>query len=102
MLTVLGLTGLFTATYCVLPNCSVRLGASLPGAFVTAVLWVLFSQLFTLYAERFGNYSLYYGSLSIIAMTMLWLYACIFLFYCGAVLNRQLERRRVQKSKMES
>ena len=102
VLTVLGLTGLFTATYCVLPNRSVRLGASLPGAFVTAVLWVLFSQLFTLYAERFGNYSLYYGSLSIIAMTMLWLYACIFLFYCGAVLNRQLERRRVQKSKMES
>lgn len=93
VLTVLTLTGLFTATYRVLPNRSLRLGAALPGAFVTAVLWVLFSQLFTLYVERFGNYSLYYGSLSVIAMTMLWLYACIFLFYCGAVLNRQLERQ---------
>ena len=93
VLTVLSLTGLFTATYCALPNCPLRPRHSLPGAFVTAVLWVLFSQLFTLYVERFGNYSLYYGSLSIIAMTMLWLYACIYLFFCGAVINRQLERR---------
>ena len=96
VLTVVTLTLLFTVTYAVLPNRSVSLGASLPGAFVTAVLWVLFSQLFTLYVENFGNYSLYYGSLSVIAMTMLWLYVCIFLFFCGAVLNRQLERRRGQ------
>ena len=94
VLTVATLTLLFTVTYAVLPNRSVSLGASLPGAFVTAVLWVHFSQLFTLYVENFGNYSLYYGSLSVIAMTMLWLYVCIFLFFCGAVLNRQLERRR--------
>ena len=101
VLTVLTLTLLFTVTYSVLPNRSVRLGAALPGAFVTAVLWVLFSQLFTLYVERFGNYSLYYGSLSVIAMTMLWLYVCIFLFFCGAVLNRQLERRRGQRASAE-
>ena len=101
VLTVLTLTLLFTVTYSVLPNRSVGLGASLPGAFVTAVLWVLFSQLFTLYVERFGNYSLYYGSLSVIAMTMLWLYVCIFLFFCGAVLNRQLERRRGQRASAE-
>ena len=101
VLTVLTLTLLFTVTYTVLPNRPVRLGASLPGAFVTAVLWVLFSQLFTLYVENFGNYSLYYGSLSVIALTMLWLYVCIFLFFCGAVLNRQLERRRGQRASAE-
>lgn len=97
VLTVLTLTLLFTVNYTVLPNRPVRLGASLPGAFVTAVLWVLFSQLFTLYVENFGNYSLYYGSLSVIALTMLWLYVCIFLFFCGAVLNRQIERRNGSK-----
>ena len=94
VLTVATLTLLFSVTYSVLPNRPVRLWSALPGAFVTALLWVLFSQLFTLYVERFGNYSLYYGSLSVIALTMLWLYVCIFLFFCGAVLNRQLERRR--------
>ena len=97
VLTVATLTLLFTVPYTVLPNRPVRLGAALPGAFGAAALWVLFSQLFTLYVENFGNYSLYYGSLSVIAMTMLWLYVCIFLFFCGAVLNRQLERRQGSK-----
>ena len=97
VLTAVTLTLLFTVTYAVLPNRPVGLGASLPGALAAAVLWVLFSQLFTLYVENFGNYSLYYGSLSVIAMTMLWLYVCIFLFFCGAVLNRQLERNQSRK-----
>ena len=97
VLTVVTLTLLFSVTYSVLPNRPARFLGSLPGAFLTALLWVLFSQLFTLYVERFGNYSLYYGSLSVIALTMLWLYVCIFLFFCGAVLNRQLERRRGAK-----
>lgn len=97
VLTVLTLTLLFTLTYSVFPNRPVGFGASLPGAFAAAVLWVLFSQLFSLYVERFANYSLYYGSLSVIAMAMLWLYTCIFLFFCGAILNRELERRRGRK-----
>ena len=101
VLTVLTLTLLFTVAYSVFPNRPVGVGACLPGAFAAAVLWVLFSQLFTLYVENFGNYSLYYGSLSVIAMTMLWLYVCIFLFFCGAVLNRQLERWRGSRSKAE-
>ena len=94
VLTVAVLTLFFTVIYTVFPNRSVNVMASLPGAFVTAVLWMIFSQLFTIYVEKFANYSLYYGSLSVIAMAMLWLYVCIFLFYCGAILNRELERRR--------
>ena len=97
VLTVAVLTLLFTVTYAVFPNRRVRLSASLPGAFVTAVLWVLFSRLFSFYADRFGNYSLYYGSLSVIAMAMLWLYAIIFLFFCGGSLNRALECKRQNK-----
>lgn len=94
LLTVLVLTGFFSLMYTVFPNRPVRYTASLPGAFATAVLWVLFSQIFSLYVERFGNYSLYYGSLSVIAMALLWLYICIYLFFCGGILNHQLERRR--------
>lgn len=94
LLTVLVLTGFFAAMYTAFPNRPLRLGSSLPGAFLTAVLWVIFSKLFNFYVERFGNYSLYYGSLSVIAMAMLWLYVSIFLFFCGGILNRELARRR--------
>lgn len=96
-LTVSVLTLLFSVTYAVFPNRQVRFADSLPGGFVSAVLWVLFSQLFSVYVERFGNYSLYYGSLSVIAMALLWLYVVIFLFFCGGMLNRALERRRTAR-----
>ena len=94
LLTVLVLTLLFSAMYAVFPNRQLRWGSALPGAFAAAVVWVIFSQLFTVYVENFANYSLYYGSLSVIAMAMFWLYTSIFLFYLGGILNRQLERKR--------
>ncbi len=100
LLTVLVLTGLFAVMYTVFPNRPVRFAASLPGAFAAAVVWVLFSQLFSLYVEHFGNYSLYYGSLSVIAIALLWLYICIYLFFCGGILNWQLERRRLRRAKL--
>lgn len=102
VLTVLVLTGLFSVMYTVFPNRSVRFTASLPGAFLTAVLWVIFSHLFTFYVEKFGNYSLYYGSLSVIAMAMLWLYVCIYLFFCGGILNRTLQTQRRRQPAVET
>ena len=94
LLSILVLTLIFAVMYTVFPNRPIRLEDSLPGALATAVLWTLFSRLFSLYVDRFTNYSLYYGSLSVIAVTMLWLYACIFLFYCGGLFNRELERHK--------
>ena len=98
LLSVLLLTGLFTVIYVVFPNRRVTANSAFPGALATAVLWTAFSCLFSLYVDRFANYSLYYGSLSVIAMAMLWLYVCIFLLYCGGLLNRELERYKNMKN----
>ena len=99
VLSVLVLTLFFAAIYTVFPNRKISFSGSLPGAFVTAVLWTLFSRVFTIYADKFANYSIYYGSLSVIAMAMLWLQICIFLFFCGGILNRELERRALSAPK---
>ena len=99
VLSVLVLTLFFAAIYTVFPNRKISFSDSLPGAFVTAVLWTLFSRVFTIYADKFANYSIYYGSLSVIAMAMLWLQICIFLFFCGGILNRELERRALSAPK---
>ena len=98
VLSVLVLTFFFAAMYTVFPNRKVRFSASLTGALFTAVLWTLFSWAFTIYVNKFANYSIYYGSLSVIAMAMLWLYVCIFLFFCGGILNRELERREFNET----
>ena len=89
--TYLLLTLLFTGLYCVFPHRKQRFLASLPGAAAAAALWIGFTKLFTLYVETFGNYSLYYGSLSTIAMAMLWLYVCMLILFCGGMLNRALQ-----------
>lgn len=95
VLSVLVLTLFFAAMYTVFPNRKLSFSSSLTGALATAVLWTVFSRVFTVYADKFSNYSIYYGSLSVIAMAMLWLYVCLFLFFCGGILNRELERRRL-------
>ena len=101
LLALVVMTLFLAVLYTVLPNRSLRFFAALPGAFATAVLWAIFSELFSLYVEHFANYSLYYGSLSVIAMTMFWLYVCIFLFFCGGILNRSLERAKAARLRKE-
>lgn len=87
------LTALFTAFYCILPNLRVRIGAALPGAFLAALGWLVFTNGFSYYIRAFSSYSALYGSLSIIAVGMLWLYICISILFYGCVLNLHLRKK---------
>lgn len=104
--TFLLLTLLFTGLYCVFPHRKQRFLESLPGAAAAAALWTGFTKLFTLYVEKFGNYSLYYGSLSTIAIAMLWLYVCMLILFCGGMLNCAIKvsarERKEQQEKAKS
>ena len=81
-------TGLFTAIFMALPNRKNKFSDSLPGAFLASSGWLIFSHLFSLYADRFP---LYNGTYALAAM--LWLYFCIYILFLGGVLNRLLMRR---------
>lgn len=56
----------------------VRLGAAL-----SAGAWIAFSALFSLYAGRFWDLTLY-GSMAALAVTMLWLFYCQYIVLVGA------------------
>lgn len=87
-------TALFTAMFMALPNQRNRLSASIPGALLSSIGWLVFSQLFSLYVEHFSNYGNLYGSVYALALSMLWLYFCISILFYGGVLNRLLSRPR--------
>ena len=88
---LLGLqTAVFCAMYTVLPNRNARLRDSLPGAFLASSGWLIFSHLFSIYVEGFSGYASLYGSVYAVAVTMLWLYFCIYILFLGAALNRLL------------
>lgn len=83
--------------YSVLPNRSLRKGEVLPGAAVAVVLWIGAASLFSLYLANLGRYTVTYGSLGGIVVTLLFFYvsACIFIF--GAELNAAYRRREVAR-----
>ena len=94
---LLGLqTALFTAMFMVLPNRKNKLADSLPGAFLASSGWLLFSHLFSLYVEHSSYYSGLYGSVYVLALSMLWLYLSILILFYGGLLNRYLAQKQGQ------
>lgn len=100
-------TALFTAMFMFLPNRHNSFMASLPGALLASLGWLVFSDLFSIYVKHFSNYSTVYGSLSAVVIAMLWLYTCVAIVFYGGAINKYLSdvgyrlRLRRQKKKKE-
>lgn len=89
-------TVLFTAVFMVFPNKRNSLRQSLPGAVLSSLGWLVFSDLYTIYVERYAALSNVYGSVYAVALSMLWLYCCVSILFYGGVLNRYLMQRQKQ------
>lgn len=83
----------FLVLYRYLPNRKASLKSQIPGAFIIAVAWSIFSYFFSLYFTFFPNFSNMYGSLSALIMVMLWLYVCMNLLLYGAEINAYFEKQ---------
>jgi membrane protein len=92
---VIVLYGIVVTLYFVLPNRSLRRREVFPGAAVAVILWIASASLFSFYLSRLANYSLTYGSLGGIVVTLFFFYvsACIFIF--GAEINAAVRRHHV-------
>ena len=62
----------------------------LPGAAGAACAWVIFSELYSWYVNHIARASALYGSLSVLLLMLLWLYACLSILFYGALLNHLL------------
>ena len=69
----------FDMIFTFLPNKKLTLASQLPGAVVCALAWNAISWLLSIYIDYFNGFSMY-GSLTTMALLMLWLYFCI---YCA-------------------
>lgn len=78
---------LFWLIYLSIPKHHTGLLREAPGALVAAVGWVGFSFLYSVYLDNIGGISLYYGSLSLIMFSFLWLYFCMYIIFVGAEVN---------------
>ena len=87
-------TGLFTAMFMALPNCRNTFRASLPGAVLASLGWLIFSDLYSIYIRHFSGYANIYGSVYGVAFSMLWLYFCLSIVFYGGALNHYLKTKK--------
>ncbi len=83
-------TAAFCAMFMVLPNKRNKLSDSFPGAVLASIGWLVFSDLYSIYVERFAALSVVYGSVYAVALSMLWLYSCMSIVFYGGALNHYL------------
>lgn len=76
----------FDVIFTALPNRKLTLRSQLPGAAICAVAWYLFSFGLSVYVDYFNGFSMY-GSLTTIALIMLWLYFCMYIMMMSAEVN---------------
>ena len=67
----------FDIVFAVLPNKKLTFVSQLPGAVLCAASWNGISFLLAVYINYFNGFSMY-GSLTTVALLMLWLYFCIY------------------------
>lgn len=83
-------TAFFTAMFMALPNRKNKFRDSVPGALLASSGWLIFSDLYSIYVEKFARLSNIYGSVYAVALSLLWLYCCMAIVFYGGALNRYL------------
>ncbi len=63
------------------------------GAVTAALLWLVASFLFSVYAANFANYSATYGALSAVIALLMWFWLSAFVILLGAELNAEMEHQ---------
>src|SRR5690554_3226084 len=70
-----------------LPNARQAYARILPGVGATTLLWLLGASLFAWYVGNLTDYSVYYGSLGGVAITLVFFYISAIIFIFGAEIN---------------
>ena len=76
----------FDVIFTALPNKKLTFKSQMPGAAICAVAWYVFSFALSIYVHYFNGFSMY-GSLTTIALIMLWLYFCMYIMMMSAEVN---------------
>lgn len=74
-----------------LPLTKLKFRQQLPGAAFSAIVWFIFSKLYSLLIDLFHMFGIY-GNLTIIIISMVWMYYSMYILFLGAYLNAFLLR----------
>ena len=73
--------------YIIAPDQEVPSKTTNKGAIFTTICWVLATEIFAFYIDRFARYDQFYGSISNILVLLLWVYLLSYIFVFGMIIN---------------
>lgn len=73
--------------YVTAPDQKIVTSSTNTGALFTSLGWILATEIFSFYIEKFTRYDLFYGSLSNILVLLLWVYLLSYIFILGMTIN---------------
>ena len=57
------------------------------GSIFTTVGWVLATEIFAFYIDKFARYDIFYGSISNILVLLLWVFILSYIYVLGMIIN---------------
>lgn len=79
---------IFLIVYKFMPKHKVSFKSQIPGAIFGAFTLNMISFIFSKYLDIFKGFSITYGSLTTLILVMMWTYACFYIIFLGAELNK--------------
>lgn len=73
--------------YIMAPDKKIERSNVVYGSVFTTVCWIIVTQFYSIYIEKFTSYTTFYGSMASILILMLWLYVISYIFVLGMALN---------------
>lgn len=99
LLPVTVMTYIFISLFTLGPSGELKFKECSPGAVTTTILWLIFSLIYSYYANYFFRSKEIYGSISSIIILLTWLYFCGMSITIGYKLNAILYHSRLKKKK---
>lgn len=73
--------------YVIAPDSEIPSKSTNIGAAFTTIGWVLATEIFSFYIEKFARYDVFYGSISNMLVLLLWVYLLAYIYVFGMVIN---------------
>lgn len=88
---------IFLCLYKFIPGHKITFKSQIPGAIFSSVALIIISLVFSNYLDIFKGFSITYGSLTALMLTMMWTYTCFYAIFLGAEINKFWSIRKVVK-----
>ncbi len=73
--------------YVIAPDEEIPTKSTTKGALFTSLGWILSTEIFAFYIDKFTQYDIFYGSISNILVLLLWVYLLSYIFVLGMIIN---------------